>query len=145
MVQILGDCMSNADPMTAENSQHRIKRVIREEKKGMLTEKNRQSETGCHGRSALRPATCVGERGSSWLDALPLKRYCFSLTMTEFRDGLEIRYGWGLKNIPASFPCEDYFNLAHALPCAKCGYTHMRHNKIRDTFANVMKDICFDV
>ena len=50
--------------MTAENSQHRNTngRVMREEKK-MLTEKNRQSETGCHGRSALRPATGVGERG----------------------------------------------------------------------------------
>ena len=35
----LGDCLSNADPMTAENSQHRIKRVIREENKEMLTEK----------------------------------------------------------------------------------------------------------
>ena len=58
----LGDCLSNPDPMTAQNSQHRIRRVIREEKKD-VDGKNRQSQTGCHGRSALRPATGVGERG----------------------------------------------------------------------------------
>ena len=28
---------------------------------------------------------------------------------------------------------------------AKCGYTHIRHNEIRDTFANLMNEVCHDV
>ena len=35
--------------------------------------------------------------------------------------------------------------LLHALLCAKGGYTHMRHNEIRDTFAKNMHDVCYDV
>ena len=141
----LGDCLSNADPMTAENSQHRIKRVIREEKKKMLTEKIDKVKQGAT-EDQLYALQLASEKGaSSWLNALPLKRYGFTLTKTEFRDGLAIRYGWEPKNIPASCRCRETFNLAHALHCAKGGYTHMRHNEIRDTFANLMKDVCFDV
>ena len=85
------------------------------------------------------------KRASSWLNALLLKRYGFSLTKTTFRDGLAIGHGWGPKNIPASCTCGENFNLAHALHCAKGGYTHVRHSEIRDSFADVMKDVCFDV
>ena len=63
----------------------------------------------------------------------------------QFRDGLAIRYGWEPNNTPTSCPCGENFNLAHARHCVKARYTHMRHNKIRDTFANLMKDVRFDV
>ena len=37
----------------------------------------------------------ASEKGSSsWLNALPLKRYNFNLTKSEFRDGISLRYGW---------------------------------------------------
>ena len=39
----------------------------------------------------------------------------------------------------------ENFNQAHALHCAKGRYTHMRHNENRDSFPNLMKDICSDV
>ena len=41
--------------------------------------------------------------------------------------------------------CGADFNLTHALHCAKGGYTHIRHNEIRDTFANLMNEVCHDV
>ena len=33
----------------------------------------------------------------------------------------------------------------NALQCAKGGYTHMRHDEIRDTFSNLMSEVCYDV
>ena len=35
--------------------------------------------------------------------------------------------------------------MTNALHCAKGGYTHIRHNEIRDTFANLMNEVCHDV
>ena len=37
---------------------------------------------------------------------------------------------------------EGRFNLD---TCAKGGYTHIRHNEIRDTFANLMNEVCHNV
>ena len=35
--------------------------------------------------------------------------------------------------------------MSHALHCAKGGYTHLRHNEIRDTFAKLLGDVCNDI
>ena len=109
----------------------------------MLPKKNKV-ETRGHGRSTLRPATGVAERVIQLAQRLTPKRYGFSLTKTEFRDGLAFRHGLEPKNISASCLCGENYNLVHELHCAKPGYTHMRHNKIHET-ANLMKNLCFDV
>ncbi len=86
------------------------------------------------------------EKGASnWLNAMPLKKYNFCLTKSEFRDGLDLRYGRELKKTPSSCPCGENFSLTHALHCAKGGYSHIRHNEIRDTFASLLKEACYDV
>ena len=41
--------------------------------------------------------------------------------------------------------CRGNFNVAHALNCPKCGYSHIRHNDIRDSFANRLNEVCNDV
>ena len=41
--------------------------------------------------------------------------------------------------------CVANFNLTHALHCAKGGCTHLRNNEIRDTFTNLMNEVCHDV
>ena len=88
----------------------------------------------------------ASEKGaSSWLNALPLSKLGFDFTKTEIRDGIALRYTWEAKNPPAICPCGKQFNLTHALHCAKCGYTHLRNNKIREMFANLMDDVCHDV
>ena len=116
-----------------------------DKKKGDVDKKNRQSDTKRHRRSTLCTATGVRERGIQLAQRLTLARCGFSLTETEFRVGFAIRYGWEPKNTPALCPCGEIFNLAHALHCVKDGYSHMKHNKICDTFANLVKDGCFDV
>ena len=91
-------------------------------------------------------ATLVSEKSaSSWLAALPLKRYGFTLTKSDFRDGLSLRYGWEPKNLPAKCPGGEPFTVANSLHCGNGGYTHMRHHEIRDTYAKIRKDVCFDV
>ena len=89
--------------------------------------------------------TCSGKKASSWLAALPWKRYGFTLTKSQFRDGLALRYGWEPKNLPAKCPCGETLTVAHSLDCGNRGYTHMIHGEICDTFAKIMKDVCFDV
>ena len=56
-----------------------------------------------------------------------------------------LRYGWEPTKTPLTCECGADFNLTHALHCAKGGYTHIRHNEIRDTFANLMNEVCHDV
>ena len=88
----------------------------------------------------------AAEKGAScWLKTLPLKRYHFDLTITGFRDGLALHYGSKPLKIPEICPCGDPFSLSHALQCNKGGYTQMRHDEIRDTFAAIMKEVCSDV
>ena len=83
----------------------------------------------------------VSEKGaSSWLAVLPVKRYGFTLTKCEF-----VRYGWDPKNLSVKFPRGEPFTVAHSLQCGKGGYPLMRHDEIHDTFAKIMKDVCFDV
>ena len=40
--------------------------------------------------------------------------------------------------------CGENFNVAHALHCPKGGYTHIRHNDIGDSFANLLNEVCDD-
>ena len=86
------------------------------------------------------------EKGAScWLDALPLKKYHFDLTKSEFRDGIALRYGWEPVKLPSNCACNEPFTVSHALHCPKGGYTHIRHNDIRDSFANLLNEVCDDV
>ena len=88
----------------------------------------------------------VSKKGASnWLKALPLSRYNSNLNKSEFRDRIYLRYGWETTNIPLTCACGQYCDLTHALHCAKGGYTHMRHNEIRDTCATLMSEVCFGV
>ena len=92
---------------------------------------------------AIKLAT---EKGAScWLNALPLKKYHFDLTKSEFRDGIALRYGWEPVKLPSNFACNEPFTVSHALHCPKGGYTHIRHNDIRDSFANLLNEVCDDV
>ena len=83
------------------------------------------------------------EKGaSSWLNKLSLKRYHFDLTKTEFRDCLTLRYGWESLKTPELCSCGQLFSVSHSLQCNEGGYAQIRH--VRDTFASVMKEVCYD-
>ena len=65
------------------------------------------------------------EKGaSSWLIALPIKKFGFALHKSEFRDAICLRYNWSLDKLPTQCACSSSFSLDHALNCHKGGFRH---------------------
>ena len=87
----------------------------------------------------------IAKGASAWLNVLPLKRYGFHLKKSEFRDGLSLRSSWNPTNAPLNCQCGEILSLIHALHCPKGGSTIVHLNEIRDTFANLMSEVCRDV
>ena len=87
------------------------------------------------------------EKGSgSWLTALPIQALGYVLNRREFRDSLCLRYGWKIPNTtPFHCACGKKNDVDHALTCMKGGYVAMRHNRIRDLEASILKEVCKDV
>jgi hypothetical protein len=59
---------------------------------------------------------------SAWLQVLPIVKENFDLSAREFRDGLAIRYGKPLLQLPPSCDgCGSDFSITHALDCRRGG------------------------
>ena len=56
-----------------------------------------------------------------------------------------MRYNWVIPDIPKFCACGEKNDINHCLTCKTGGYVIMRHNRIRDTEASIMKEVCFDV
>ena len=82
---------------------------------------------------------------SSWLNAIPLKRYGFHLDKQSFRDALYLRYGFPLPRLPQKCVCGKPFNEVHGLNCQRGGFTIIRHNEVRDLTAELLSEVCNDV
>ena len=87
------------------------------------------------------------EKGASaWLSALPVAAQGYTLNKREFRDSLALRYGWPIQDMPRYCACQARNSVDHALTCSLGGYSHMRHNNLRDTIAQLLIDShCHDV
>ena len=86
------------------------------------------------------------EKGAgSWLTALPLKSYGYSLNKQEFKDAICLRYGWNIPNTPIFCACGSKNSVDHTLICKKGGYVAMRHNNIRDINEELQREVCRDV
>ena len=86
------------------------------------------------------------EKGAgSWLTVIPTKSHGFTLNKREFRDSICLRYGWRVPNTPSYCQCGEKNDVDHTLSCPKGGYVMMRHNRIRDLEAELMREVCSDV
>ena len=86
------------------------------------------------------------EKGAgSWLTARPTKSHGFALNKQQFIDSVCLRYGWRISNTPSHCQCSKKNDIDHALSCKKGGYVIMRHNRIRDLEAELMREVCTDV
>ena len=93
-----------------------------------------------------RAVIAAEEKGAStWLTALPLADFGFSLSKSEFRDALHLRYCWTPPRLPASFVCGQAFTVGHALACSHGGYLGLRHNEVRDLLGEVLDETCVSV
>ena len=81
----------------------------------------------------------------SWLTCRPLKAHGLSLSKSEFREGLALRYGWQPSRLPSSCVCGEPFDVTHALSCSTGGYPKIRHNELRDVTANLLKRVAMNV
>lgn len=86
------------------------------------------------------------EKGaSSWLTAIPIAEFGFTLHKCAFRDALCLRYGWQPARSPTNCDCGSNFSVEHALSCPKGGFPSIRHNEIRDLTANLLSEVCNNV
>ena len=95
--------------------------------------------------SLQRAMELAQEKGaSSWLAALPVAEFGFTLHKSAFRDALCLRYGWQPSRVPLNCDCGSQFSVEHALSCPKGGFP-IRHNEMRDLTANLLSEVCNDV
>ena len=81
----------------------------------------------------------------AWLTALPIQKLGYTLNKQEFRDSICLRYGWNIPNTPSYCQCGTKNDIDHALSCQLGGYVIMRHNRVRDLEADLMKEVCHNV
>ena len=82
---------------------------------------------------------------SSWLTALPVAEFGFTLHKSAFCDALCLRYGWQPSRVPLNCDCGSQFSVEHAVSYPKGGFSSIRHNEIRDLTANLLSEVCNDV
>ena len=64
----------------------------------------------------LRSFGLAQEKGAgAWLTALPVGSLGYVLNKEEFRDGIRLRYGWQVPNVPAFCVCEKRNSIDHTL------------------------------
>ena len=125
-----------------------VKRTIKE-MKAQKEEKIKQELEAIRGLvddKMKRTLDLAQEKGSgAWLTALPVQSYGYTLNKQEFRDSVCLRYGWNIPNTPSFCQCKKENNIDHALNCKLGGYVGMRHNRVRDLEAALMKEVCHNV
>ena len=88
----------------------------------------------------------ASEKGvSCWLTSLPLEVYGFTMNKQEFHDSIALRYNFKISDVATHCFCGQKNSINHSLTCQKGGYTHLRHNSLRDTFGVLLSDVCKDV
>ena len=92
--------LSDEDATNVEYKQHKSIKIIKKQKTEILKSKIDSIQMTLEANQQYSMALASEKGASSWLTALPLKRYGFDLTKTEFRDGLSLRYGLQPKNLP---------------------------------------------
>lgn len=144
--RLTDDIISQTPILTVvRESQMEVKRTLREDRENRLKETARQVADSLP-PDRRRAMIFAQEKGASVLvTTLPLKKYGFALSKTEFRDQLQMRYRWPLQNLPLSCACGDPNTLDHSQICHVGGFINMRHDEMRDLLATEMRQTLRDV
>ena len=137
--------LESQDPVTAITQQEKICTKVKKLKTDRTNRKKTNLMNSLDETDKYAIDLASEKEASNWLNALPLNRYNFNLNKSEFRGGIYLRYVWEPTKTPLTCAYGANFNLKHELHYAKGGYTHIRHNEIRETFAKLMNEVCHDV
>ena len=85
------------------------------------------------------------QSASTWPSTLPIEEEGYMLNKQGFCDLVNIRYGWPLSLTPRTCTCGNIFNIEHALTCKKIWFITLRHNRLRNRTASLLKEVCLDV
>ena len=77
--------------------------------------------------------------------AVGLANQKYELNKQEFTDAICMRYGWKVKGMPTHCACGETNSLDHSLICKLGSYTSMRHNSVRESEAQLMREVFSDV
>ena len=69
----------------------------------------------------------------------------FRFEQAHFWDGISVRYGWPLNNLPMTCACSSKYDFQHSMSCKKGGLVSIRHNDIYDLTAYILREVCNDV
>ena len=98
--------------------------------------------------TCCRQLQLLSEKGAScWLTSLPLKEYGFLLNKQEFHDALALRYNLVLSTLDRHKQCicGKPNNVDHCLTCKLGGYVSLRHDSLKRTTGDLLKQVCKDV
>ena len=82
---------------------------------------------------------------STWLTSLPSKQQGMYFNREEFKDAIQLRYGWTINDLPRFCECGKENSNDHALTCQLGGFVILRHNAIRNLEAELLSNVCKDV
>ena len=120
-------------------------KIVKERKNKRITEETEAIVNMVNGEMK-RVLELAQEKGAgAWLTTNPIQKLGFALNKQQFRDAICLRYGWRVPNTPNFCHCKEENTINHALNCKTGGYVIMRHNKIRDLEAELMREVCNDV
>ena len=144
----LRDLILEQDPLYSYEvleAQTKAKSAVRRQRKEML--ESAAGDLRPELPTSLRRAMDLAqEKGaSSWLTALPIDEFGFTLHKSAFRDALALRYGWPPSRTPTTCACGSNFSVEHTLSCPKGGFPIIRHNEVRDLTANLLSEVCHNV
>ena len=144
--KIQNQCLADFDTLaeSAENHKDSI-REVKSEKSSLHKEKLESIyEASCN--NVKRCLDLAKEKGASiWLNTLPIEKMGYALNKQEFLDAVALRYDFPIKGVATYCACGKKNSIDHALVCRLGGYTIMRHNEVRDTEADLLKEVCRDV
>ena len=132
-------------PQEIQNNHTQIMREIKADKS--LLHKSHFDELYENSNAELRRSLdLASQKGSSiWLNTLPIEKQGYALNKQEFHDAVALRYNFKICGLASLCACGTQNSLDHALICKLGGYTIMRHNEVRNTEADLMREVCRDV
>ena len=142
--EIICNQESNLDNLNEERLKETINQA-KQEKGNRLTQEFEDVKSLVN-NDLKRSLDLAREKGAgSWLTALPIQALGYVLNKQDFRDSICLRYGWKIPNTPLFCSCSKRNDVDHALTCMVGGYVIMRHDRVRNMEASILKDVCKDV